>query len=310
MDAEGHGITDPSPAPLADETLRSRFRARLLRLRRRAQDLYDEVPYLRRIVDELARIELLDRSLALGAQALLALIPLLMVVGAVMPAAWGSELRSQVRDVLGVDSEVMGPVQQAASSAGSVALEVSWFGLVVALASASSFARALARMYCKVWDLPTPRGLGAFRRSILWIVSWVVMLQILALVLRTLADAPLGRVLHLSLQLCFNVLLWWWTSHLLLGGRVSWRALLPLAALSAVLVITLGAASNVFMPRYARANLEQFGPLGVVFAIATWLVVFGGVLVLAAVVGRHLPGVEQLRQAPARRRAHWHGSQA
>ena len=53
------------------------------------------------------------------------------------------------------------------------------------------------------------------------------------------SDVPLTRVVHLSLQLGFNVLLWWWTAHLLLQGRVSWRALLPGAVVSAVLVVLL-----------------------------------------------------------------------
>lgn len=293
----GDGATDrssgtPGGAPGAGPG------ARLRRLRQTARRLYHEVPYLRGIIDELTRVELLDRSLALGAQALLALIPLLIVVAVFMPADLGSLLTAQVRDALGVDSEVMLPVQQAAARAGYPS-EVGWIGLVVALASASSFARALARMYCRVWDLPPSRGLGALQRSVLWIVGWVMALQILTVVLRTFADAPLTRVVHLSLQLCFNVLLWWWTAHFLLRGRVSWRALLPLATISAVLIVVLGMASNVLMPRYARTNLEQFGPLGVVFAIATWLVVFGGVLVLAAVVGRHLPGLGKLTQTPA-----------
>ncbi len=296
MDAERPAI--PPRATVPHEKASARFRTRLLRLRQRARQVYEDVPHLRRVVDELARVELLDRSLALGAQALLALIPLLMVVGAFMPADWGSELTSQVRQVIGVDNDVMQPVQDAASSAGSAAQEVSWISLVVALASASSFARALARTYCKVWGLPAYRGVGAIRRSLLWIAGWVVTLQVLAIALRAFSDVPLTRVVHLSLQLGFNVLLWWWTAHLLLGGRVGWRALLPGAVVSASLVVLLSAVSGVFMPRYARVNLEQFGPLGVVFAIASWLVVFGGVLVLAAVVGRHLPGVEQLRRAP------------
>ena len=295
MDAERPAVTPRATVP--HETPSARFRDRLLRLRQRGRQLYDDVPYLRRIVDELARVELLDRSLALGAQALLALIPLLMVVGAFMPADWGSELTSQVRQVIGVDNDVMQPVQEAAS-AGAAVQQVSWISLVVALASASSFARALARTYCKVWGLPANRGVGAIRRSLVWIAGWVVTLQILAIALRALSDAPLTRVVHLSLQLGFNVLLWWWTAHLLLGGRVRWRALLPGAVVSAVLVVLLSLASRVFMPRYARVNLEQFGPLGVVFAIASWLVLFGGVLVLAAVVGRHLPGVEELSRAP------------
>jgi membrane protein len=291
----GHGANEP-PAPSVSATGVARLRARALRLKRRALQVYDDVPYLRRMVDELARIELLDRSMALGAQALLALIPLLMVFGAVMPADWGNELTSQVRDVLGIDSGDMEAMREATSPAATTAVEVGWFSLVVALASASSFARALARMYCKVWDLPAIGGLGAIRRSLLWIAGWVVTLQILAIALRALSDVPLDRVVHLALQLCFNLLLWWWTAYLLLRGRINWLALLPGATVSAVLIALLGTVSNVFMPRYARINLEQFGPLGVVFAIATWLVVFGGVLVLAAVVGRHLPGVEELRQ--------------
>ena len=296
MDAERPAVTPRATAP--HETAGARLRARLLRVRQRARQVYENLPYLRRIVDELARIELLDRSLALGAQALLALIPLLMVVGAFMPADWGSELTSQVRQVIGVGNDVMQPVQEAATSAGSAVQEVSWISLVVALASASSFARALARTYCKVWGLPAYHGVGAIRRSLLWIAGWVVTLQILAIALRAFSDVPMTRVVHLSLQLGFNVLLWWWTAHLLLQGRVSWRTLFPGAVVSAVLVVLLSLSSRVFMPRYARVNLEQFGPLGVVFAIASWLVVFGGVLVLAAVVGRHLPGVEELRRAP------------
>jgi membrane protein len=213
-----------------------------------------------------------------------------------MPADLGTELTNQVRDTLGLDSEDMEALREATSDATATGGEVGWLSLVVALASASSFARALARLYCKVWDLPAIGGLGAIRRSLLWIAGWVVTLQILAITLRAFADVPLTHVVHLALQLCFNLLLWWWTAYLLLRGRVNWLALLPGATATALLVVLLGTASNVFMPRYARMNLEQFGPLGVVFAIATWLVVFGGVLVLAAVAGRHLPGVEQLRR--------------
>lgn len=291
----GHDATD-SPAPPRGGSTVARVRASLHRLHRRALEVYDDVPYLRTMINELSRVELLDRALALGAQALLALIPLLMVFGAVMPADLGYELTSQVRDVLGIDTDDMTALQEATSTATETAAEVGWLSLVVALASASSFARALARMYCKVWDLPAIGGLGAIRRSLVWIAGWVVTLQILAIALRAFSDAPLTPVVHLVLQMCFNLLLWWWTAFLLLGGRVNWLALLPGAAVSAVLVVLLGTLSNVFMPRYARMNLEQFGPLGLVFAIATWLVVFGGVLVLAAVVGRHLPSVEELRR--------------
>jgi membrane protein len=75
---------------------------------------------------------------------------------------------------------------------------------------------------------------------------------------------------------------------LLLGGRVSWRRLLPGAVVTSALVVVLSRLSTVFMPAFTRANLEQYGPIGVVFSVGSWLVVLGGVLVVATVVGRLL----------------------
>jgi membrane protein len=251
-------------------------------------DVQDFVPGVRRVLSELARVELVDRSLALGAQMLLAIIPLLMVVGAFMPADWGSELTAQVRDIIGVKDDVMDPLRDAALTEETTQGEVGLLSLLVAVASATSFSRAMQRMYARVWDLPTFRGVRAIRSSVLWLLGWVAMLQITALLVRSVTGVPLTGVLRLSIQLVANTLLWWWTARLLLGGRVSWRQLLPGALLSGALVIALSKLSALFMPRFALANLEQFGPLGVVFAIASWLVLFGGVLVVATVMGRLL----------------------
>lgn len=243
---------------------------------------------VRRFVSELARVELIDRSLALGAQMLLAIIPLLMVVGAFLPQDWGSELLAQVRDTIGVRDDVMEPLREAALNDPTTQPQVGLLSLLIALASATSFSRAMQRMYARVWDLPTFKGLRAVRGSVLWLLGWVAMLQVTALLVRSMTGVPLSGLFRTALQLLANTLLWWWSARLLLGGRVSWRNLLPGALLTGVLVVALGQLSSLFMPRFARTNLEQFGPLGVVFAVASWLVLFGGVLVVATVLGRQL----------------------
>lgn len=243
---------------------------------------------VRRFLSELARVELIDRSLALGAQMLLAIIPLLMVVGAFLPQDWGSDLLAQVRDTIGVKDDVMEPLREAALNDPATQPEVGLLSLVVALASATSFSRAMQRMYARAWDLPTFKGLRAVRGSVVWLLGWVAMLQITALLVRSMTGVPLTGLFRIAVQLVANTLLWWWSARLLLGGRVSWRNLLPGALLTGLLVVALGQLSSLFMPRFARTNLEQFGPLGVVFAIASWLVLFGGVLVVATVLGRHL----------------------
>lgn len=246
------------------------------------------VPGVRRALSELARVELIDRSLALGAQMLLAIIPLLMVVGAFLPSSWGADLVAQVRDTIGVRDEAMEPLREAALSEQSMQAETGVFSLVVALASATSFSRAMQRMYARVWDLPTFRGVRAIQGSVLWLLGWLALLQVTAVLVRSVTGVPLTGLLRVVIELMAYTLLWWWTAHLLLGGRVAWRRLLPGALLTSVCVVTLAQLSSLFMPRFAHANLDQFGPLGVVFSIASWLVLFGGLLVVATVVGRLL----------------------
>jgi membrane protein len=159
---------------------------------------------------------------------------------------------------------------------------------VIALASATSFSRAMQRMYARAWDLPTFRGVRAIRGSVLWLLGWLAVLQITGLLVRTVTGVPLTGLLRVAIELAAYTLLWWWTAHLLLGGRIAWRRLLPGAVLTGVLIVVLAQLSTLFMPRFAQANLEQFGPLGLVFSIASWLVMFGGLLVVATVVGRLL----------------------
>jgi membrane protein len=83
----------------------------------------------------------------------------------------------------------------------------------------------------------------------------------------------------------------------LLQGRQPWLDLLPGAALTSVGLAVLTRTSEVVMPPYVAANVEQFGVLGLVFAASTWLLVFGGVLVVAAVLGRVVVVEPRLNQA-------------
>jgi membrane protein len=236
---------------------------------------------LKPVVDvwsELTRVELVDRSLALGAQALLALIPLLMVLG-VASSRLGAAGLSQVQDVMGVPEEELSAI----ALTGSGTTTASTVSVLVAIVSATSFSRALQRMYARVWDLPKYQGVRAIRGSVVWLIGWILMLQATAGLIRFTADIPLTGP---TIQLVCTSLVWWWTAHLLLGGRVTWRQLLAGGVVTGSLLVLLNQLSLVFMPAFARANLEQFGPLGIVFAVASWLVVFGGVLIVSTVLGR------------------------
>jgi len=200
------------------------------------------------------------------------------------PTGLGSDGLEQVQAIMGVPDEDLAPITAGVQEATA---DTTTLSVVVAIVSASSFARTLGRMYAQAWHLPSHRGMRAFRSSVVWLVVWVVAMQAAGLLARWSGDVPVGgRVSSLAVQLVAGTLIWLWSAHLLLGGRVGWVPLLPGAVVTAVLLVVFRHLSQLLMPTYVQANLDQFSSLGIVFAVASWLVVFGGVLVVATVAGR------------------------
>ena len=80
----------------------ARGRVWVERIRTLVYRVLDTVPPVRRSVDELVRIEVIDRSMAIGAQALLALVPLVLVLAAFLPHAVTGVGLERIEDVTGI----------------------------------------------------------------------------------------------------------------------------------------------------------------------------------------------------------------
>lgn len=261
----------------------------------------DTVPPARRTLQELVRVGLVDRALVVAAQALLALVPLVVVLAAFLPAHLTGASVDRFGDVTGVSRAtgdmVTGQVEPLRSG-DEIRAHTGYVGLVVAVLSASSFARALMRTYERVWELPGVAGLRGRRRALGWLLGWLVALQLLVVTgwARARVDAAAGDVsaraalgtVGVAVQVAVAALLWWWTLHVLLSGRVRWRALVVPAVVTGASVVAYSAGSALVMPHYASSSAAQYGTFGLVLAVATWLVGCAGVLVAAAVVGRVL----------------------
>lgn len=159
-------------------------------------------------------------------------------------------------------------------------------GLVITLLSATSFARAVQRMYERVWDQRHIGGLDGIRRSGLWLVGWLITLQILTILGFVLSKVTDFGAVRYLLQGAAATLIWWWTSRVLLFGRVPWRDLLLGGALTGYALVGYSWASALVMPVYVASSAAALGALGLILAITTWLVGFAGLLVVASVVGR------------------------
>jgi membrane protein len=254
--------------------------------KQQAQDLVDRIPILGRLIRDFVRIEFIDRCMLIAAQGLLALVPMLVVLASFFPHLTGDAIKS-FADATGVGTEGTTSLRGQVST-NQVRTETGIAGALITIFSASSFARAIQRMYEKVWDQPHVGGVVGLRRCLGWLIGWLVTLQLLGGIRAVMigADGIAVGTARLVLQMIALSAIWWATSWLLLFGRVGWRRLALGAVLTGGLGVLYTRGSALVMPPYVEANAQQFGTLGIILAISTWLIGFAGIMVGAALVGR------------------------
>jgi membrane protein len=271
-------------------------RSRVQRVRAWALEMLDVVPGLRRLVNELVRVEIIDRAMVIAAQGLLALVPLLIVLAAFLPADLGNFVLDHFESVTGVGAADTASAHTALTS-DQVRAQTGAIGVLITLFSATSFARAIQRMYERVWGRRHIGGVAGTRRCFFWLTGWLVLLQIVAF-LGTHVDGGRGSSpLRALVQVVAGTMLWWWTPWALLIGRESWRRLLPGAVLTGVCTVIYARGSSLVMPQYVKNSAQQLGTLGLVLSATTWLIGFAFVMVVAAIVGRVLVEDERIHAA-------------
>ena len=76
-----------------------------------------------------------------------------------------------------------------------------------------------------------------------------------------------------------------WTMHFLLAGRVPWRFLIRPALVSGLLWVVLSVFSSIYFSTTVIDDSETYGTIGVVFTFLTWFILIGFVIVLGAAGG-------------------------
>jgi membrane protein len=235
------------------------------------------------LIERLVAVGFITTGVVLAAQTFLALFPLLIAITAFLPAGAAESVQETLRNRIGLSGSTDETVQRLVGNRDQLRGGISLVGAVVVIASATSFTRALQRTYEAAWDLPR-MGIRGSVRGLLWLVGLVVYLLLLGIAIRFAGTGTPGTTLRVILAIVGSVLLWWWTPYLLLLGRVRARALLPGGLLTASAMVVLGLVGQVVVPRTVRNNERQYGTIGVVFAIESWLVVITCTIVSCAVV--------------------------
>jgi membrane protein len=277
------GASDDVPDGKRVHTRGSRTRQRVGVLAARYEDTL-----VLRVARRMMAINGYDRALALAAQAFAGLIPVLVVVSTLSSHSIRAAAGPAVIASLGLSGDAATAVSALVTRRPAVE-PLTAVGAVLLVVSVLGFTRALQRAYLSAWGLPSTglRGLGRG-----FLASTALIVGLAALV----AFGPVLAVLdgHILVELILNAvvatLLWWPIQHVLLGGRVGWRALFPGAALNGCgQAVVLGLSATYLPPAISRASAE-YGLIGVAVPVISWLVALGLLLVLSAILSVELAG--------------------
>jgi membrane protein len=143
-------------------------------------------------------------------------------------------------------------------------------------------AASLQGLYHRVFGLESRTTRDA-PRALIWLVLLVAWLFASGLVgPRVRAGGP---VVFAIVGLVVFTLFWWFTMWLLLAGRIPWRRLLPCAIATGVFWLAMEAVFTVTFSGMVTSDYREYGPIGTVFALMSYLIAIGVVVILGAVTG-------------------------
>jgi membrane protein len=235
------------------------------------------------VVHQMNRLEPFDRAMTLAAQAFTSIFPVVIVTFSLLPHDDAGRLGGRVADALALPDATRSALANTLPDDAEQAATFGVLSLLIVLVSATSFSRALTRMYAKAWSVRGPGWRRPWRwfAAILAITSCTVATQ----VAQRTANGVGWTVAALLLTCAANTVLWTWVPSVLLAKEVPWRFLAPGGALMGASTVVLYFASTVYMPSAMSYAEHHFGELGVAFTCIGWLFAVSFVLIVATVLG-------------------------
>jgi membrane protein len=227
-------------------------------------------------------VDFMNSSLQFAALGVLCLFPFLVIVS----AGTGHDLRKTVITRMGLDQHAANDVGTLISPGNHAVTSLSVFGGLLIALGAIGIASTLQAWYERVYDQPPPRRWWRqLADRSLWLAGFVFYLAAQEFVANELGDV--GRRIPVYVVTFFiAVVFYTWTLHVLLLGRLGWAELFPGGLATAVCVTGLGAFSAWLFSGQIVTSANDYGPIGVMMILLSWLIGIGVCFHLGAVVGR------------------------
>ena len=228
-------------------------------------------------------VDFMNSSLQFAVLAVLCLFPFVFFVS----AESGGDARHALIARLGLDQKAAQDVNRLMSSGSHAVTDLSIVGLALILLGAIGIASTLQIWYERVYaQPPAPKWTRQLANRLLWLGGLLVYLTVQDFSWTQLKHLGGARVTTYLATFILALAFYWWTPHVLLMGRVAWRRLFPVAIVTAICVTGLGVFSALLFSGQVVSGNADYGPIGVVTVLLSYLIRLGVCLHLGAVAGR------------------------
>jgi membrane protein len=228
----------------------------------------------------LAALDVINQGMVFAATLLLCLFPFLIVVSALAGRSMAATLARSTGLTGQAAADVGHLFAPTAATAGAV---IGTASMVFFVFGGIAAATALQQIYERVFDLPHRPVKDLPLR-----LAWLALLMGTSLLTGRAAPGLRhvgGPALLAAAGLVWSTGFWWLTMRILLASRLSWRALLPAACATGVLYVAMEVVFSLFFSGLVISNETKYGPIGIIFALLSYLIGIGVVVILGAAVG-------------------------
>jgi membrane protein len=254
------------------------------------------------VARRLSAMDVVNRGMVFAAVLLLSLFPFLIVLNALA----GRDAVAQFSRRLGLNHQAAADVGNLFASSSSTSNSLTAASYILFVLGGIAAATAIQDLYERVFELE-PTGMKDTPRRLVWL-GVLIGASLLAGWAGPRLRSSGGPVLLAVIGLAALTAFWLFTMWFLLGGRVAWRELIPAAVATGLFWVGMELVFSLTFSDTVISNEGKYGPIGVVFALMTWLIAIGVVIILGAVIGlvwreHGLSASAPVRRARARRAA-------
>ena len=226
----------------------------------------------------LLALDFMNQAMALAGTVLLCVFPFLIVLSALRGRSAAGVLSRR----LGLNQQAAADMGQLFNSSSATSATVTTLCLALVVLFALAAAKSVQQLYQRIFELDS-LGARDIPRCMIWLGLAMGLLGLMGLVgpwARARGPVPYGIVVLVGFTG-----FWWFAMWFLMGGRVTWRGLLPSAVATGLCWLGMTAVFSVTFSGMIITADDRYGPIGIVLDLLSFTLAIAVVIILGAVLG-------------------------